>query len=394
MANFQVQREALLQVVESNADKLFKIACDIYDHPEIGREEFYACERLTKFLEGEGFVVERGVGGLGTAFRATWEQGSDGPAIGFMMEYDALRNMGHGCGHHLQGPTTIGAALALKAVVKEPFKLVLYGTPDEENKGGKIDMVDQGLFRDVDVMFSHHTGQKTGCSFSNKALAPQRVTFHGTAAHASGAPWNGRSAMDAMILAFHGLEVMREHVRDGSRIHYSILEGTGPSNIVPDTARAHITLRSTDKVYLEDMRRRMENVLRGACLMTDTTYEVEWRPVYWNYIPNQTLRQRTFAIAKELGITTLSTDDTPGNGSSDIGNVSWVAPSMNLYTHYPFSGHTMENVENGKTDKARSAMVEGSKIFSLIALECITDPDYLASVKTEYQIAVAHAYKS
>lgn len=156
-------KNALLQAVEANADRMFAIACDIFDHPECGREEYYACDLLTRFLEEEGFTVERGVGGLATAFRAAWEQGSGGPAIGFMMEYDALRGMGHACGHHLQGPATMGAALALKAVVKEPFKLVLYGTPDEESRGGKIDMVEAGLFRDVDVMFSYHTGRSTSC---------------------------------------------------------------------------------------------------------------------------------------------------------------------------------------------------------------------------------------
>ena len=384
-------KELLLQAVEANADRLFAIACDIFDHPECGREEYYACDLLTRFLEGEGVTVERGVGGLETAFRATWEQGSGGPAIGFMMEYDALRGMGHACGHHLQGPATMGAVLALKAVVKEPFKLVLYGTPDEESRGGKINMVEAGLFRDVDVMFSYHTGRSTSCSFANKALAPQQVTFHGTPSHASGAPWNGRSAMDAMMLAFHGLEIMREHVKDGCRIHYTILQGTGPSNIVHETARAHITLRADDKVYLEDMRQRMENVLKGACLMTDTTYEMNWLPVYWNYVPNQTLRQRTFAIAKELGAKALNTADAKGNGSSDIGNVSWVAPSMNLYTHYDFGAHTMEHMENGKTEAARDAMVMGSRIFSHIALDCIVDKDFLAAVQAEWQAAVAHA---
>ncbi len=384
-------KENLLNVVAANADRLFAIACDIFDHPEIGREEYYASDLLAKLLEGEGFAVERGMGGLETAFRATWEQGSGGPSIGFMMEYDALRGMGHACGHHLQGATTIGAALALKAVVKEPFKLVLYGTPDEESKGGKIDMVEAGLFRDVDVMFSYHTGRSTSCSFANKALSPQHVTFHGIPAHASGGPWKGRSAMDAMLLAFHGLEILREHVKDGCRIHYTILQSTGPSNIVHETAKAHITLRADDKVYLEDMRRRMESVIKGACLMTDTTYEIEWRPVYWNYIPNQTLRQRAFAIAKELDAPKLNTGDNRGTGSSDIGNVSWVAPSMNLYTCYDFSGHTVEHMENGKTEAARDAMLQGSQILARVALDCIKEPDFLEAVKAEYREAVAHA---
>lgn len=384
-------KENLLNVVAANADRLFAIACDIFDHPEIGREEYYASDLLAKLLEGEGFAVERGMGGLETAFRATWEQGSGGPSIGFMMEYDALRGMGHACGHHLQGATTIGAALALKAVVKEPFKLVLYGTPDEESKGGKIDMVEADLFRDVDVMFSYHTGRSTSCSFANKALSPQHVTFHGIPAHASGGPWKGRSAMDAMLLAFHGLEILREHVKDGCRIHYTILQSTGPSNIVHETAKAHITLRADDKVYLEDMRRRMESVIKGACLMTDTTYEIEWRPVYWNYIPNQTLRQRAFAIAKELDAPKLNTGDNRGTGSSDIGNVSWVAPSMNLYTCYDFSGHTVEHMENGKTEAARDAMLQGSQILARVALDCIKEPDFLEAVKAEYREAVAHA---
>ena len=191
-------KEAILQAVEVNGAELFAIACDIFDHPECGREEVYASERLTSYLEEKGFDVERGVGGLETAFRATWKQGSGGPSIGFMMEYDALPDLGHACGHHLQGPTCIGAALALKEVCKEPFQLVLYGTPDEEGSGGKIDMINNCCFRDVDVIFSHHTKNNTSISEGSMALAPNRVTFHGTSAHAAVAPWEGRSALGAI----------------------------------------------------------------------------------------------------------------------------------------------------------------------------------------------------
>ena len=170
-------KEALLQFVEKNADSFFAMAQDIFDHPELGRAEYYASNQLTTFLENEGFVVERGIAGIKTAFRATWERGNGGPSIGFMMEYDALKDLGHACGHHLQGPTCIGAALALKAVCDQPFKLVLYGTPDEEVSGGKIDMVNAGCFQDVDVIFSYHTGMNTGCSFSTAALAPIELFF-------------------------------------------------------------------------------------------------------------------------------------------------------------------------------------------------------------------------
>ena len=382
-------KDAIQQAVEANGAELFAIACDIFDHPECGREEVYASNLLTKYLEEIGFAVERGIGGLETAFRATWEQGSGGPSIGFMMEYDALRDLGHACGHHLQSAVCIGAALALMAHCKEPFKLVLYGTPDEESRGGKIDMVNSGCFRDVDVIFSHHTKNNTSISEGSMALAPNRVTFRGTPAHAAVAPWEGRSALDAMMLAFHGLEIMREHVHDGSRIQYTILERTGPANIIHATAQAHITLRSNDRYYLVEMQRRMERVLDGACMMTETTYEIQRLPVYWNMIPIPSLREKALAIAAEIGAEKLSKRESTLFGSTDVGNVSWVAPNLNLSTYYgDFNEHTVAYLNNGKTKAARSAMITGSKILALTALELICDPDFLETVKCEHRAAI------
>ena len=382
-------KQTILRAVESNAEELFSVACDIFDHPECGREEYYASDLLVKYLEEKGFSVERGTGGLETAFRATWEQGQGGPSIGFMMEYDALRNLGHACGHHLQGPVTIGAALALREAVREPFRLVLYGTPDEESRGGKIDMVNSGCFTDVDVIFSFHTSSSTSASQGNMALAPNRVTFHGKAAHAAAAPWDGRSALDAMMLAFHGLEIMREHVKDGSRIQYTVLENTGPANIIHAKAKAHITLRSGNRYYLEEMQQRMENILKGACLMTDTTYEIEHLPVYWNILPIQALRKKALSIAAELGAENLLVESTGLGGSSDVGNVSWVAPNLNMNTYYcDYPAHTVDYLNNGKTEKARNSMVRGSQILGLTALELIKDPAFMAEVKAEHRLAV------
>ncbi|MBR5537915.1 MAG: amidohydrolase [Clostridia bacterium] len=385
-------KDKILQTVETNGTELFAMACDIFDHPECGREEVYACRRITDYLEQKGFAVERGIGGLETAFRATWEQGSGGPSIGLMMEYDALRDLGHACGHHLQGPTCIGAALALKETVKEPFKLVLYGTPDEESRGGKIDMVNNGCFRDIDVIFSHHTKSQTCVSQGSMALAPHHVTFHGKPAHAAVSPWEGRSALDALMLAFHGLEIMREHVRDGSRIQYTILERTGPANIIHAQARAHITLRSDDRFYLEDMQRRMIKVLNGACEMTETTYEISYLPVYWNMIRIEALREKALGIAAELGVEKIAHNTTGLFGSTDVGNVSWIVPNLNLNTYYcDHSEHTVEYLNNGKTEKARTCMLSGSKIIGLTALELIRDPAFLAEVKAQHAAATAGA---
>ena len=383
-------KEALLRGVEAVADELFAVACDIFDHPEYGRTEVYASDLLTKYLEGKGFAVERGLADLPTSFRATWERGSGGPSIGILMEYDSLKDMGHACGHHLQGPNGIAAALALRDAYPGDFKLVLYGTPDEEIAGGKIDMVNAGCFRDVDVMFGTHTGQGTSASYKNMALAPTWVTFRGTPAHAAGSPWKGHSALDALMLCFHGLEIMREHVKDGCRIHYTIKEGTGPSNIVHEKASVHITLRSTDRLYLEgDMVPRMHEIVKGACLMTGTTAEITPRPVYWNYLPVDSLRNATLDSAEEIGAPKVDRTPILGGGSTDIGNVSWVVPTVNLYIYYSdHTEHTVPYMNDGKSEKARASLAWAAKTIGLTAIKILNDPALLKAIQEEHKIAI------
>ena len=383
-------KEKLLQSVDACTDELFAVACDIFDHPEYGRTEVYASDLLTKYLENKGFAVERGLADLPTSFRATWERGSGGPSIGFLLEYDSLKDMGHACGHHLQGPNAIAAALALREAWDGDFKLVLYGTPDEEIAGGKIDMVNAGCFKDVDVMFGTHTAGSTSVAYGNKALAPTWVTFHGTPAHAAGAPWKGRSAMDAMLLCFHALEIMREHVKDGCRIHYTIREGTGPSNIVHEKASAHITLRSTDRLYLEgDMVPRMHEIVQGACMMTGTTAEITPRPVYWNYVPVDSLRDAVLDSAEEIGAPKVDRTPIFSGGSTDIGNVSWVVPTVNLYTYYSdHAGHTIPYMEEGKSEKAKASLSWAAKTIGVTALKILNDPALLDTIQKEHAIAI------
>ena len=383
-------KETLLRSVDACADELFALACDIFDHPEHGRTEVYASDLLTRYLEEKGFTVERGLADLPTSFRAVWERGSGGPTIGFLLEYDSLKGMGHACGHHLQGPNAIAAALALREAWQGDFKIVLYGTPDEEIAGGKIDMVNAGYCRDVDVMFATHTAGSTSVASGNKALAPAWVTFHGTPSHAAGSPWKGRSAMDAMLLCFHGLEIMREHVQDGCRIHYTIREGTGPSNIVHEKASAHITLRSTDRLYMEEeMVPRMHDIVKGACLMTGTTAEITPRPVYWNYLPLQSLRNLVLDTAEEIGAPKVSRISEPSGGSTDIGNVSWVVPTVNVYVYYSdHPGHTIPYMNDGKSEKARESLVTAGKILGVATLKILSDPALLKAIQEEHKAAI------
>ena len=383
-------KEKLMQSVDARTDELFAIACDIFDHPEYGRTEVYASGLLTRYLEEKGFTVERGLADLPTSFRATWERGTGGPSIGFLLEYDSLKTMGHACGHHLQGPNAIAAALALRDAWQGDFKLVLYGTPDEEIAGGKIDMVNAGCFQDVDVMFGTHTAGNTSVACGNKALAPTWVTFHGTPAHAAGSPWKGRSAMDAMLLCFHGLEVMREHVKDGCRIHYTIKEGTGPSNIVHEKASAHITLRSTDRLYMEgEMVPRMHDIVKGACMMTGTTAEITPRPVYWNYVSVDSLRSIVLDTAEEIGAPKVDRTPVIGGGSTDIGNVSWVVPTVNLYIYYSdHPGHTNPYMAEGKSQKAKESLNWAAKTVGITAVKLLNDPALLKAIQEEHKTAI------
>ena len=222
-------KEQLFGAVEAQRDNLTAMADKIFDHPEYEGEEVMASGLLTDYLKDNDFEVEMGVGGFKTAFRAVYEHGTGGPVIGILCEYDALKGLGHGCGHHMQGPSCLGAAIALKnAGLKEPFKLVVYGTPAEETLGSKCEMIKNGCFKELDVAFMMHGAPNTCTDVKCLAQNSYTVTFKGKRAHAALAPDKGKSAFDALLVAFNGVEFLREHVPDDVRMHYTVEELPGP----------------------------------------------------------------------------------------------------------------------------------------------------------------------
>ena len=197
-------KERMNRIIDSLRPELARLSDDIYDHPEVGLTERHASQLLTTWLEERSFAVERGVGGLETAFRAVWRQGEGGPRIGLLCEYDALPAQGHACGHQMQGPCILGAAAALKdGGIEAPFSIVVYGTPAEETVSGKVLMLKHGdCFHDIDVALMMHGSGETTTDVKSMALTSFTVTYHGRAAHAAIRPEEGRSSLDAMILAF------------------------------------------------------------------------------------------------------------------------------------------------------------------------------------------------
>ena len=387
--------------IEASRQALFDISLDVHAHPELNYEEHYSSNALAGFLEERDFRVERGVGGVETAFRATIPGGGgDGPTIAVLAEYDALPEIGHGCGHNLIAMAAMGAALGLQASAQDlPGRAVIIGTPAEEGGGGKIRLLEAGVFDGVDATLSSHP-------FSNRTLVPAsaakgeswslamvgfRYMYHGRAAHAAAAPEAGVNALNAVIHLFTGIDALRQHLRDDVRIHGVITDGGLAPNVVPEFAAANFMLRSRDGRYLSDeVVGKVRQVAEGAAAMTGARLEVEeFYPFYENVQPNVTLAQAVGANAQSLG---MRLDEPvagrPGSGAStDFGNVSQVMPAFELryaVSEAPVASHTRDMAATAVTELALSNALLVAKTLSLTAGDLLRDPTLVEAAKAEY----------
>ena len=383
-------KEVMFREIDEIRNEMTAMSDDIFDHPEIGMEEFHAQKVLTDWLEKEGFQVERGVVGVETAFKAVYSHGTGGPNIGLLCEYDALPGIGHACGHHMQGPSILAAAKALKdADIKEPYTITVYGTPAEESVSGKIRMIQNGCtFEELDVALMMHGGPATQVDVKSLANSKYKVIFHGVSSHAAIRPEKGRSALDGLILAFQGIEFLREHVNSDVKIHYTVVNcGGPPANVVPAYAEASVYVRSYNRAYLDTVCRRFEKVLKGAAMMTETEVEIIEEKKVDNKIPVLTLNDLVMKQAEELHAPQLA-PAREKTGSTDFGNVMRRVPGTCARIAFVDPGaaaHSQEYIAAGKTDAAHDAVVYGAKILAGTALELIEDPELLNRVKTEFK---------
>ena len=391
-------KKLLGEVIEMHRAELCKMADLIYDFAEKSAEEYKSMELLTDYLQNEGFTVERGIA-LDTAFRATWdncraavddEGKNTAPVLGMLVEYDALEDIGHACGHHMQGPAGIGAAIAIKEVMKDyPFKLVIYGTPAEETLGGKIVMLDAGYMKELDLALMSHGSPNTSVDEKCMALENFVVTFHGVKSHAAISPDEGRSALDAALLSFHAIEMLREHVKDDTRMHYTIRNAGGPPNVVPDLTVAEYTLRSYSTSYLNTVVERFYNILKGAALMTDTTYDIQRdlpfkSKIVCHSVNDLLMKNAAYEKAPSIAAPRKKT------GSTDFGNVLYEIPGSCIriaFTKPDAQPHSQEYLEAGKTDKAHDAICYAAKIMADTFCDVITTPGLLTQIKEEFYAA-------
>ena len=382
-------KEVMFRDIDGIRNEMTAMADDIFDHPEIGLEEFHAQKVLTDWLEKEGFAVERGVAGVETAFKAVYRHGEGGPNIGLLCEYDALPGIGHACGHHMQGPSILAAAKALKdAEIREPYTITVYGTPAEESVSGKIRMIQNGCtFEELDAALMMHGGPATQVDVKSLANSKYKVIFHGVSAHAAIKPEKGRSALDALILAFQGIEFLREHVNSDVKIHYTVVNcGGTPANVVPAYAEASVYVRSYNRAYLDTVCRRFEKVLKGAAMMTETEVEIIEEKKVDNKIPVLTLNNLVMKQAGKIHAPRIA-PAREKTGSTDFGNVMRRVPGTCARIAFVAPGaaaHSQEYIEAGKTEAAHDAVIYGAKILAGTALELIENPELLKQAKEEF----------
>lgn len=387
-------KENLYQLIEEQREKLWAMADQIHDDPEYDGEEYHAAALLEDYLEQNGFAVERGLGQWPTAFRAAWSQGEGGPRIGLLCEYDALRGLGHGCGHHMQGPCICGTAVALKnAGFTQPFSLVVYGTPAEETRSAKVTMWENGCFRDIDVALMMHGGPDTCVDEKSLALTNYIVEFKGQGAHAALAPEKGRSALDALLLAFQWVEFLREHVREDTRMHYTITESPGPTNVVPARAVGEFSLRSYSREVLDGVCRRFEQIIQGAALMADVDYEITREKSLDNKVPCLALNDIIMDNARACGAPGIA-PPRKKTGSTDFGNVTNHMPGCCIRVQFVPTGtssHTQTFVDAGKTQVAHDAILYGAKTLAGTACDLICKPELVQTLWADFEQAKKNA---
>ena len=373
------------------------LALDIHAHPEVSNYEFHACQVLSEQLKKEGFTVQTDVAGHRTGFTGVYRAQKPGPVIVFLAEYDALVGLGHACGHNLFGPTSLLAAAALKQVVDQVGgEIRVYGTPGEEggeNGSAKGSFVREGYFADVDAALCVHPGSDYhALTHEEIACAPIQIEFFGKASHASASPEEGVNALDAMILVYNAVNAMRQQLTSDVRIHGIIVKGGDAPNIIPDYTLAKFYVRAATVKRMMDVYHKMENMVQGAALATGCTGKLEptQRNLVYNITPTPSFDAVYRKNLERLGETFADRPIAP-LGSSDVGNVSQVVPTiqpMIAISKVPVAGHSIEKREACTKPMALASIALGAKALAMTALDLMEQPELLSAIKAEHAEAI------
>jgi len=373
--------------VESQKQQLIQLSLNIHDNPELGFKEEKASAWLTSYLEDSGFHVERGIAGLATAFRATYGQRS--PRIALLAEYDALPKIGHGCGHNIIAASAVGAGVTSKFVIDQlGGTVVVLGTPAEEVLGGKIDMMKAGIFKEIAVAMLVHPNTRNIPTEEALACSSLEVEFLGRAAHAAAQPHRGINALDAMILAFTSINSLRQHIRGDARIHGIITDGGEAPNIVPAHSAAVFLIRALDDDYLAELKDRVLNCFTGASVATGARLEYRWKDrTYAPMKNNMTLAGLFKQNLESLGRHVEDFDPRFGMGSTDMGNVSQVVPSIHptiAIAPLEVLIHTPEFAAAATSEAGHKGLMDAAKAMAMTVVDILGQPGIVDKIKQEF----------
>ena len=383
--------EKIKSFIESKKTELRSLSDDIWSHPEVAYTEKYAVARISNFLRQQGYEVTTPYCNLETALRC--EYGSDnGPVFAFASEFDALPEIGHGCGHNLICMAGVAAFLAAADFLKKeklPGKVVLFGTPAEEGGGGKVKMEAAGCLKGIDAVVMTHPGTINASDPGSSANCGLEVIFHGKAAHAAGSPEKAINALDAMHLLYDAVNCYRQQLPEHARIHGVILDGGLVPNIIPDMTRCRFYLRSGVEEWLPVLEKRFRDMVRGAELMTGATAEVApFRPPYRARKPNATMNQEFVDCMRKQGLKAVIAQQR-GRGSSDFGNFSQVIPGIHPYfaisdTSKP-AGHSTEFCACAGQDAGFENGLCSAASLAHICYRYMTEPEFRAAVQKDFE---------
>jgi len=381
-------QEKILAHIQTSADEILSISHKIHQHPELGNQEKFASNLLSEKLESYGFSVERGYADIPTAFCAHKGSASK-PVVAYLAEYDALPSIGHACGHNVIATSALAAGIGLGAVLNEISGQVwVVGTPAEETAGAKVVMVEKGCFNAVDAVMMIHPFDGNYMLIDSLALSARQASFYGKPAHAAAAPWEGINALDAIILAFNNINALRQQIQSDARLNGIISKGGEAPNIIPEYTEGRFYLRAKRRDTLDSLVEKFRICIEAAALATGCRFEIsKFEEDFDEMVNNTTMAERMRDYMVEVLGSSPFKRAPERFGSSDIGNVSQVAPAIHVMIDITegksILPHTREFAQAADSTFANSALLRAGKGMALTGYDILTKPEFLSKIQEE-----------
>jgi amidohydrolase len=382
-------KKQVCQDIDRRASDLIEISHQIHKHPELNFEEHFAHDTLTQYISDSKLKVDRGAYQLETAFDVS-VNGGDGPTVAVLCEYDALPGIGHACGHNIIAAAGLGAGVALSTVVELcGGKLRLMGTPAEEGGGGKVEMARKGAFKNIDAAMMIHPSDRDLARMNAIAIQQLFVRFEGLAAHAAVSPDKGKNALDAAVLGYMNVAALRQHIRPTERVHGIFTKAGEKPNIVPREAEMDWYVRSDTIESLQPLKARIAKCLEAGAVAADCTISFDWQKnTYADLVDNLPLLTSYVQNSAQMG-RDLTTDVLPGTGggSTDMGNLSYLVPSIHPMLQVAPQGvslHSAQFAEFTASKDADKAVIDGAKIMAMTAIDMWLSPTLQTKVRQAF----------